>query len=93
MQLEIVVSSGAVSAPLVEGLELLEPIYTVPASLHPALVYLASLSAGSQSAMRGALDLAARLLSVEQCDYETLPWHLVYAPHVRALRSWLLEHR
>ena len=91
MQGEIVVSRDVV--PLVEGLEVLGPVMDVPASLHPALVYLASLSVGSRSTMRGSLDLTARLLSVERCGYETLPWHLVRAPHVRALRSWMLENR
>ena len=43
--------------------------------------------------MRGALHLAAGLLSVGRCDHLSMPWELVRAPHVRALRAWLLENR
>lgn len=79
---------------IVVGLERLEPMDVVPAAaLHPALVYLASLAPGSVVAMRSALDQSARLLSAEACDVETLPWHLLRAPHLRALRAWLVENR
>lgn len=82
------------SSEIVVGLERLEPMDVVPvAALHPALVYLASLAPDSVVAMRSALNQSARLLSAETCDYETLPWHLLRAPHLRALRSWLVENR
>ena len=43
--------------------------------------------------MKGAMDLAAGLLSVGMCDHLSMPWELIRAPHMRALRAWLRDNR
>lgn len=57
---------------------------------HPALVYLASLSAGSRPTMRQALDVMAGLLVVG-VDHGSLAWHLLRFQHTQAIRSALGE--
>ena len=69
----------------------LAPIFDVPASMRPALVYLAGLSRGSQRSQAAALRRAADLLSHGQCDPETLPWAVVGFQHTNALRALLAE--
>ncbi len=58
---------------------------------HPALVYLASLSAGSRRTMRQALDVIAGILTAGQCDHITLPWGALRFQHAQAVRSALME--
>lgn len=65
---------------------------TVPADLHPAYVYLASLSVGSHRTMTHALNTAAVVLTGGRCDLATMPWHLVRYQHTAALRAWLLQN-
>lgn len=69
----------------------LAPVATLPASMRPALVYLASLSRGSQRSQAGALAEAATLLTNGQCTPETLPWHELGYQHTNALRALLAE--
>ena len=63
----------------------------LPADLHPAKVFLASLGAGSRRTMRQALDVMAGLLTGGQCDAETLDWSRLRYQHTAALRSALSE--
>lgn len=63
----------------------------VPASMQPALLYLAGLLETSRETMRSDLNTAARWLSAGTCDAETLPWWLLRRPHTNALRAWLLS--
>lgn len=64
----------------------------LPADLHPALVYLASLAPGSRRTMHHALTVAAHTLTAGRCDLETMPWHSLRFQHLAALRSWLMEN-
>lgn len=70
----------------------LYPVAVPPSHRHPARAYLARLALGSRPAMRGALQVAAELLSGGRCDWETMPWHLLEAQHTKALRAEL-AHR
>ena len=54
-----------------DDLSLLTPI---PLVLHPAAVYLDSLSESSQSTMLVSLNAIARLVTNGQCDAMTLDW-------------------
>ena len=68
----------------------LTPVLGLPASLHPALVYLASLSSNnSKRTLRGDLDNAARWLTAGACDAESCPWAMLRFQHTNALRAWL----
>ena len=68
----------------------LTPVLGQPASMHPALVYLASLSSNnSKRTLRGDLDNAARWLTAGACDAETIPWRALRFQHTNALRAWL----
>ncbi|MCD4684914.1 MAG: tyrosine-type recombinase/integrase [Anaerolineae bacterium] len=58
---------------------------------HPALIYLASLSAGSRRTMFQALDTIARLLSGGELDLYTLDWGAVRYQHTAAVRAVLAE--
>ena len=69
----------------------LVPVTHLPASLCPALVYLASLSQGSQRSQRGALQVAATLLTAGRCSYADLPWHTLGYEHTNALRALLAD--
>lgn len=62
-----------------------------PADRHPARIYLASLAPGSRPAMRGALQVAAELLTMGRCSWETMPWHLLRVQHTQALRAQLAD--
>ena len=64
----------------------------LPADLHPALVYLASLAPGSRRTMHHALRIAAHTLTAGRCDLENMPWHQLRYQHLAALRSWLMEN-
>lgn len=70
-----------------------EPGGTLPAWQHPAYVYLASLANGSHRTMIGSLNLAAAVLTADQCDYQTCPWQALRYAHVAALRAWLLQNK
>lgn len=69
-------------------LKLLAP---VPATLHPAAVYLASLSEGSRATMRHALDAIASLLTGGECDALTLDWSKLRYQHTAAVRASLVQ--
>lgn len=58
---------------------------------HPALVYLASLGAGSRRTMRQALNTVADILTVGRCDHLTLPWGALRFQHTQAVRAILQE--
>ncbi|MDP9476380.1 MAG: site-specific integrase [Actinomycetota bacterium] len=62
-----------------------------PPDLHPARVYLASLSEGSRHTMRAALENMAGLVSVGHADALALPWHELRYQHTAAIRSALAE--
>lgn len=70
----------------------LDPVIDLPAAQSPARVYLASLSTGSQSTMRRALDLSAEVLTWRRCDHLTCPWWLLRKAHTNALRAWLAQN-
>lgn len=55
---------------------------------HPALIYLQSLkSDASRRTMRHALDRIARLLTDDQLDHQTLPWHMLRFEHTSAVAA------
>ncbi|MGH7476575.1 MAG: tyrosine-type recombinase/integrase [Longimicrobiales bacterium] len=62
-----------------------------PADRHPALVYLARLSATSRPTMQAALDLVARLTSQGRANHWTLPWAQLRYQHTAAVRAILAE--
>jgi integrase len=64
---------------------------TLPASQHPALVYLASLRPGSRRTMTQALDVIAQLASGGVCDHVTLPWAGLRYQHTQAIRAALAD--
>lgn len=78
--------------PLVLGqsssLALAQPM---PLTLHPAAVYLRSLSAGSRPTMRQSLDTIAALLTNGECDAMTLNWAALDYQHTAAVQAALLE--
>lgn len=59
-----------------------------PADLNPAVIYLASLGAGSQHAQRSALRQVARIAGGE---LETLDWCAIRYQHAQYIRARLLE--
>lgn len=63
----------------------------VPRAENPALVYLASLAAGSRPAMRSALETTAAILTSGALELEEVPWAAVRYPHLQALRARLSE--
>ena len=75
------------------------PVTTAPAERNPALIYLASLSVGSQRAMRHALGVIACLLTGREPALTakqerdalavTLPWGDLSAQHAAAVRTAL----
>ena len=69
-----------------DDLSLLTPI---PLVLHPAAVYLDSLSESSQSTMLVSLNAIARLVTNGQCDAMTLDWAKLRYPHTAAIRTAL----
>lgn len=69
----------------------LAPATHMPADRNPALVYLASLAAGSRRTMRQALDTMAAILTTGGCDHTTLPWGALRFQHTQAIRSALQE--
>ena len=69
----------------------LTPVFDLPSSMRPALVYLAGLSRGSHRSQTGALAEASTLLTRGQCDPDSLPWHKLTFAHTNALRALLAE--
>lgn len=79
----------------------LTPIVSMPASMRPALVYLASLSRGSHRGQQTALCDAACVLTAKdpaelipdekRLLVETLPWQKLGYQHTNALRALLTE--
>lgn len=69
----------------------LSPVVTAAPDRLPAAVYLARLAPGSRRTLRGALDTLAALLTGNQADAMTCPWHLLRYPHTQALRAALTE--
>jgi integrase/recombinase XerD len=66
----------------------------VPADRHPALVYLASLGAGSIPAQRSALNGIAHLCGLDKNDkhaYEKLPWWQMRYQHAQKIRALLQD--
>jgi hypothetical protein len=71
-----------------EQLKLSEP---VPVTLHPAAVYLSSLSEGSRRAMLSSLNAIARLLTEGECDAFSLDWSKLRYHHTAAIRTALKQ--
>ncbi|MBD2066260.1 tyrosine-type recombinase/integrase [Leptolyngbya sp. FACHB-671] len=63
----------------------------MPLTLHPAAVYLRSLSAGSRPTMRQSLDAIAAMLTNGECDVMTLNWAALEYQHTAAVQAALLE--
>jgi integrase/recombinase XerD len=71
-----------------ENLKLLVP---VPLTLHPAAVYLNSLSKGSRRTMGNSLNEIARLLTDGECDAYSLDWSKLRYQHTAAVRAALAD--
>lgn len=71
-----------------EQLKLLQP---VPVTLHPAAVYLSSLSEGSRRSMLSSLNAIARLLTEGECDAFSLDWSKLRYHHTAAVRTALKQ--
>jgi integrase/recombinase XerD len=69
-------------------LKLHEP---VPVTLHPAAVYLSSLSEGSRRSMLSSLNAIARLLTEDECDAFSLDWSKLRYHHTAAVRTALKQ--
>ncbi len=63
----------------------------VPLTQHPAAVYLDSLSDGSVSTMRQALDAIASMLTNGECDAMTLDWSKLRYQHTMSVRTTLKQ--
>jgi integrase/recombinase XerD len=70
------------------SLALVKPL---PLTLHPAAVYLRSLSVGSRPTMEQSLNAIASLLTNNQCDAYTLNWAILRYQHTSAIQAALLE--
>ncbi|MBD2580116.1 site-specific integrase [Oscillatoria sp. FACHB-1406] len=71
-----------------ESLKLTSP---VPLTRHPAAVYLAGLSEGSQRTIRSTLNAIASLLTAGECDALTLDWGKLRYHHAAAVRVALMN--
>ncbi|WP_373527407.1 hypothetical protein [Nostoc sp.] len=69
-------------------------VLRIPPSLteHPASVYLASLSPGSEPTMKRSLSLIAKLLTNGEADYLTLNWAELRYKHTAAIRAALIKN-
>ena len=63
----------------------------VALTLHPAAVYLGTLSEGSERAMRSSLDAIAKVLTDGECDCLTLDWSKLRYRHTVAVRTALKQ--
>ena len=61
------------------------------ADRHPARVYLLRLAPSSRPVMRGAIQIAAELLTGGRFTWETMPWSALRIQHMDALRSELAD--
>ena len=60
------------------------------ADVNPALVYLASLSTGSRTTVRGTLASIAAVVA-PGVAFDAFPWHLLRYQHTQAIRAQLME--
>jgi len=60
-------------------------------TLHPAAVYLSSLTSGSRRTMRLALNAIARMLTNDECDAMSVDWSKLRYQHTAAIRAVLME--
>ncbi|HEY9802174.1 MAG TPA: site-specific integrase [Leptolyngbyaceae cyanobacterium] len=63
----------------------------LPLTLHPAGVYLSSLTPGSRRTTEKALSVIARLLTSNQCDALSLDWSKLRYQHTAAIRAIFIE--
>ncbi|MBC1237597.1 tyrosine-type recombinase/integrase [Nostoc sp. 2RC] len=63
----------------------------LPLTEHPASVYLASLSPGSEPTVKRSLNLVAQLLTNSEADYLTLDWSKLRYKHTAAVRAALIK--
>ena len=71
-----------------DQLKLLQP---VPVTLHPASVYLSSLSQGSRRTMLYSLNAIAGILTEKECDAFSLDWSKLRYHHTAAVRTALKQ--
>ena len=62
-----------------------------PVDRHPVRVYLLRLAPSSRPVMRGALQIAAELLTASRFTWETMPWAALRIQHMDALRAELAD--
>lgn len=62
-----------------------------PLTLHPAAVYLSSLTSGSRRTMQKALNAIARMLTNDLCDAMSVDWSKLRYQHTAAIRAVLME--
>ncbi|KAB8332293.1 tyrosine-type recombinase/integrase [Scytonema tolypothrichoides VB-61278] len=62
-----------------------------PLTLHPAAVYLSSLTSGSRRTMQKALNAIAEMLTDDQCDAMSVDWSKLRYQHTAAIRAVLME--
>jgi site-specific recombinase XerD len=63
----------------------------LPLTEHPASVYIASLSPGSEPTVKRSLNLVAQLLTNGEADYLTLNWANLRYKHTAAIRAALIK--
>ncbi|BAY41575.1 integrase/recombinase (plasmid) [Nostoc sp. NIES-2111] len=63
----------------------------LPLTLHPAAVYLSSLSSSSRRTTEKALNVIARLLTTNECDALSLDWSKLRYQHTAAIRAIFIE--
>lgn len=63
----------------------------LPLTLHPAAVYLSSLTSGSRRTTEKALNVIARLLTSNQCDALSVDWSKLRYQHTAAIRAIFIE--
>lgn len=64
----------------------------LPLTEHPASVYIASLSPGSEPTVKRSLNLVAQLLTNNEADYLTLNWANLRYKHTAAIRAALIKN-
>ncbi|NES66148.1 MAG: tyrosine-type recombinase/integrase [Okeania sp. SIO2D1] len=76
------------SQTVTQSLALSKPL---PLTIHPARVYLRSLSTGSRPTMSQSLNAIASLLTNGECDLDTLNWACLRYKHTAAVQGILVE--